>query len=132
MKLFSVMLMAVCLLFAGTAFAAEADHKTPTKQYVSMRSGTNSEVGRIYADGKVCNKNNQTIGSFKPNGEVRNKNNQKIGLIKSDGEVRNQNNQKMGTVRANGTVYNQNNQKIGIAPGLKKEWVAGFYFFFFN
>lgn len=123
--------------------------KAPPKQYVSMRSGTNYEVGRIYVDGDVCDKSNIKIGSIKPNGVVNDRSGVKIGTIKSDGSmldksglkigyikptgaVHDGSGLKIGSVGADGTVYGKSNQKIGIAPGLKKEWSAAFYFFFFK
>ena len=45
--------------------------------------------------------------------------------------VRNSNNSSIGYIRSDGRVENSNHSCIGYVEGVKREWSAAFFFFFF-
>ena len=45
--------------------------------------------------------------------------------------VRNSNNSSIGYIRSDGRVENSNHSCIGYVEGVKTEWAAAFFFFFF-
>lgn len=99
---------------------------------VDVRSASNQKIGAIKSDGTVTDGRNYKIGSIKSDGEIRNEKNEKIGAVKADGTVTDGRNYKIGSVKADGGVYDNSGKKIGIAPDVRKEWAAAFYFFFFE
>ena len=62
---------------------------------------------------------------------IRNASNAQVGTIERDGTIRNRSNSQIGKVESDGTVRDASNSKMGSAPGIKKEWVAVFFFFDF-
>ena len=58
-------------VFLSSAFAG---------QPMSLRGGSNQEVGKMLDDGTVRNASNQKIGAIEANGTVKNASNQKIGM----------------------------------------------------
>ena len=54
------------------------------------------------------------------------------GKIESDGIVRNDRGTSIGKIDSDGTVRNDRGTSIGKASGIPREWVAAYFFFFFN
>ena len=97
-----------------------------------IRDQSNYQIGRIESDGVIRNSSNVQIGKLQSDGVVRDKNNAQIGRIQSDGVVRDKNNVQTGRIESDGTVRNKNNVQIGSAKGVKQEWAAIAFFFFFD
>ena len=57
-----------------------------------------------------------------------------IAVIEPGGRIMNERNQRIGFIHPDGRVMDDrgspSNERIGNAPGVKKEWVAAFFFFF--
>ena len=98
----------------------------------TLRGSTNNYIGSIDTDGVIRNKNNSQVGRICSDGVIRNSNNSQIGKIESDGVVRNSNNSQIGKVESDGTVRDRNNAQIGSAKGIRREWAAVAFFFFFD
>ncbi len=62
---------------------------------------------------------------------MQNGNYHTAGYIKSDGTVQDGNYHTVGHIKSDGTVQDANYHTIGHYSGVKKEWAAAFYFFFF-
>ena len=90
----------------------------------ALAAGTDAYAQRLQ------NGNYSTIGYIKSDGTVQNGNYSTIGYIKSDGTVQNSNYSTIGYIKSDGRVQNSNYSTIGYADtGIRKEWVAWFYFF---
>ena len=97
-----------------------------------VRDKANRQVGRIDFDGAIRNSSNAQIGKLESDGVVRDKSNAPVGKVESDGVVRDKSNAQIGKIQSDGTVLGRNNARIGTATGVKKEWAAVAFFFFFD
>ena len=78
---------------------------------------------------RLQNGNYQTIGFLKDDGTVQDGNYRTIGHIKSDGTVQDGSYRTIGHVKSDGTVQDGNYRTIGHASGVKKHWIALYFFF---
>lgn len=103
----------------------------------------NSTCGYIYSDGRVCNSSGTTIGRFYGDrianssgsttgyirgNDIRDSRSSFVGSIRGN-YVYNSYNSRVGEIRDDGSIYDSRNSFFGKAKGVKKEWVAVFYFF---
>ena len=61
---------------------------------------------------------------------VYNSSGSSCGKIESDGTIRNSSGSSIGKVESDGTVRNSSGSYSGKAPGIPREWVAAYFFFF--
>ena len=61
-----------------------------------------------------------------------NKSGSRIGKLDSDGTVRNASGSSIGKVESDGTVRNGSGSSIGRVQNVPREWVAAYFFFFFD
>ena len=96
-----------------------------------LQNGSYSTIGYIDKDGRVQNSSYSTIGYFGDDGRVENSSYSTIGYVK-DGRVQNGSYSTIGYVKG-GRVENSSYSTIGYYDeSIPVEWVAGFFFFFFN
>lgn len=126
-------------LFSLTTVCAQEVKLSDGKQIGSIssdgtiRNRSNAQIGKISSDGTIRDRNNTQIGKIESDGTVRDRSGSQVGRIKSDGTVYDRNNSQIGKVESDGTVRNRQNSQIGKASGVKREWVAvAFFFFYFN
>lgn len=62
---------------------------------------------------------------------MQNSNYGTAGYIKSDGTVQDSRYTTIGHIKSDGTVQDSRYTTIGHANGVKREWAAAFFFFFF-
>ena len=101
MKALRVFLMAIALMMASGVMAQ------------TVRNSSGSSCGQIESNGTIRNSSGSSVGKFDSDGTIRNSSGSSIGKIDSDG-----------------TVRNSSGSSIGKAEGIKREWVAAFFFFF--
>lgn len=85
-------------------------------------------VGLFDASGDVY-KNGELVGRIKPNGEFWRGGN-RAGRMDEDGTVY-LGNAVVGKVQYSGDVF-ENDKKIALGRGVKREWLAGIFFFYFK
>lgn len=85
-------------------------------------------VGLFDASGDVY-KNGELVGRIKPNGEFWRGGN-RAGRMAEDGTVY-LGNAVVGKVQYSGDVF-ENDKKIALGRGVKREWLAGIFFFYFK
>ncbi len=119
-----------------------------TAQVLRDASGNNT-VGRIAGNGVIRDAAMHSVGSFDPDGTVRNAQGtavgkivrlevfdtagERIGYINSDGTVRDGNSNKLGYISlSDGKVTDANHKTLGYARGIRVDWIACYYFFFFK
>ena len=78
----------------------------------------------------VYNSSGSSCGKIESDGTIRNSSGSSIGKLDNDGTVRNSSGSSMGKVESDGTVRNSSGSSIGKAQGIKREWVAAYFFFF--
>ena len=61
---------------------------------------------------------------------VYNSSGSSCGKIESDGTIRNSSGSSVGRFESDGTVRNSSGSYSGKAPGIPREWVAAYFFFF--
>ncbi|GAB1409553.1 hypothetical protein MASR1M90_07070 [Desulfovibrionales bacterium] len=136
MKKLTVFTLVLLLCIPVLTLATDGSIRNERNQLIGVirSDGTvrnaSTTIGMIKADGTIRNMST-TTGKIAADGTIRNSTNQILGKVESDGTVRNERNQILGKIENNGTVKNGRNQNMGSAPGLKKEWVAVFFFFTF-
>lgn len=86
-------------------------------------------VGLFDASGDVY-KNGQLIGRIKPNGEFWT-GGSRSGRINADDGTIYVGNAVAGKVQHSGDVY-EGDKKIALGRGVKREWLAGIFFFYFK
>ena len=86
-------------------------------------------VGIFDKNGDVY-KNGQRVGQIRPNGEFW-VNGSKAGKFEADGNVY-KSNAVVGKVEFPGEVYDAEKKKIASGKGIKREWLAGLFFFYFK
>ena len=101
MKALRIILLAIVTMFVSGAMA----------QTVYNSSG--SSCGKIESDGTIRNSSGSSVGKFDSDGTIRNSSGSSIGKVESDG-----------------TVRNSSGSYSGKAPGIPREWVAAYFFFF--
>lgn len=133
------LMLLICALFCATTLYAQEIKLSDGKQVGSIATdGTihnrsNARIGKINSDGTIRDRNNSQIGKIDSDGTVRDRSGSQVGKIRSDGTVYDRNNSQIGKVESDGTVRNRQNTQIGKATGVKREWVAvAFFFFYFN
>lgn len=78
----------------------------------------------------VYNSSGSSCGKIDRDGTIRNSSGSSIGKLDNDGTVRNSSGSSIGKVETDGTVRNSSGSSIGKAPGIRRDWVAAFFFFF--
>ena len=91
-------------------------------------------AGLVMASGAmaqtVYNSSGSSCGKIDRDGTIRNSSGSSIGRLDSDGTVRNSSGSSIGKVESDGTVRNSSGSYSGKAPGIPREWVAAYFFFF--
>jgi cytoskeletal protein CcmA (bactofilin family) len=87
-----------------------------------------SRVGEIKADGDVYIHGSRA-GTIKRDGDIY-MDGSRVGSVKPDGDVY-KGGSRVGHVNADGDVY-KNGSRIGNCKGVRVEWAAAVYFFFFE
>ena len=91
-------------------------------------------AGLVMASGAMAqtiyNSSGSSIGKIDRDGTIRNSSGSSIGRLDSDGTVRNSSGASIGKVESDGTVRNSSGSYSGKAPGIPREWVAAYFFFF--
>lgn len=140
MKALKAHIVTIALLLAA-CLATGASSQT-------LRDANYHNMGRISPNGVVRGANSQSIGFFDSDGTVRDSNNKAIGKIKAmqiydnsgtrigyvntDGTVHDGESRTLGKIDRNGKVTDASQKVIGYAQGVKYEWIACYYFFFFQ
>ena len=91
-------------------------------------------IGLLMASGAmaqtVYNSSGSSCGKIESNGTIRNSSGSSVGRFDSDGTIRNSSGASIGKVESDGTVRNSSGSYSGKAPGIPREWVAAYFFFF--
>ncbi len=76
---------------------------------------------------RIANSSGSTTGYIRGN-DIRDSRSSFVGSIRGN-YVYNSYNSRIGEIRDDGSIYDSRNSFFGKAKGVKKEWVAVFYFF---
>ena len=120
----------------------------PGSKAQTLRDANYHNMGRISPNGIVRDASSQSIGFFDSDGTVRDHKNKALGKIKAmqvynnagtrigyvntDGTVHDGESRTIGKIDRNGKVTDANQKVIGYAQGVKYEWIACYFFFFFQ
>ena len=92
--------------------------------FAALLAGSASLSAQTVKDGSF-----RTIGYIKTDGTVQNASYRTVGHIKSDGTVQDGSYRTVGHVKNDGTVQDGSYRTIGHVSGVKKRWVAVYFFF---
>ncbi|MCB0401418.1 MAG: DUF3659 domain-containing protein [Flavobacteriales bacterium] len=97
-----------------------------------VRDMNNFQMGQFKSNGDIVDGNNDVIGTIS-SGVFKDMNGDALGSINSSGEVFDANNLKIGEVVNQNLIQDINSNSIGTtSAAVNEEWLAAFYFFFFE
>ncbi len=97
-----------------------------------VRDSAMHSIGRFDADGTVRDARGTALGKI-VRMEIYDTEGERIGYINNDGTVRDGNSNKLGFIGlSDGKVTDAAHNILGYARGIRVDWIACYYFFFFN